>query len=308
MAGLGLFSIWPSLPSAEGSIDPDRSCFTPPMRRDGRAPSICPGRLGSRRKRAQECQRRTSRSSPPHGESGLVLRGDVHGRGRPALSPLDTRQGGGKQDHRRLDLDAVLGHGQRPERTTGVSIGTTSGVWLSLEEANGTGIAGWGWTDNGYGMNVFGPELWFATTGTQTVRLQPREDGIIIDQIVLSASRYLGDPSGPSKNSTTILRRTRWVRGRQHSAAGACRRALRHHARECAAGAGLECLTIRHGLHGPLRRRPGPVHRRRLMSGTRSSGMWCRGGSGPSRPGPTTARAPAPIRPRSARQANEVRT
>ncbi len=84
-------------------------------------------------------------------------------------------------------------------------IGTTSGVWLSLEEANGAGIAGWGWTDNGYGMNVFGQDLWFSTTGTQTVRLQPREDGIIIDQIVLSASRYLATPPGPSKNSTTIL-------------------------------------------------------------------------------------------------------
>jgi hypothetical protein len=54
-------------------------------------------------------------------------------------------------------------------------------------------------------MNVFGPDLWFATTGTQTLRLQPREDGLTIDQIVLSPSGYLATAPGTSKNSQTIL-------------------------------------------------------------------------------------------------------
>jgi hypothetical protein len=85
-------------------------------------------------------------------------------------------------------------------------IGTATATWVSLEEATGAGISGWGWQDNGYGTGVLGPLVRFETTGPQTIRLQTREDGLRIDQIVLSSQRYLTVAPGAAKNDTTILR------------------------------------------------------------------------------------------------------
>jgi hypothetical protein len=85
-------------------------------------------------------------------------------------------------------------------------IGTTSGTTINLEDGANAGLAGWGWQDNGYGAGVLGPTVRFATTGTQRLRVQTREDGFAIDQIVLSASRYASGAPGPLKNDSTILR------------------------------------------------------------------------------------------------------
>jgi phosphatidylserine/phosphatidylglycerophosphate/cardiolipin synthase-like enzyme len=84
-------------------------------------------------------------------------------------------------------------------------IGSTSGTDVNLEDCSGCGVAGWGWQDNGYGANVLGPLVYFATTGTQRIRIQTREDGVAIDQIVLSAARYLTIAPGSLKNDVTIL-------------------------------------------------------------------------------------------------------
>ena len=82
-------------------------------------------------------------------------------------------------------------------------IGTTGATVVSVEEGSGMGLAGWGWQDNGYG--AAGPLVYFAVSGPQTIRIQQREDGISIDQIVLSASKYLTAAPGGAKNDTTIL-------------------------------------------------------------------------------------------------------
>ena len=58
-----------------------------------------------------------------------------------------------------------------------------------------------------WGVNVLGPVIYFATTGPQTIRIQNREDGLSIDQIVLSSSRYLTASPGATKNDTTIVPR-----------------------------------------------------------------------------------------------------
>ncbi|MFL6213184.1 MAG: PKD domain-containing protein [Blastocatellia bacterium] len=92
--------------------------------------------------------------------------------------------------------------------STGAAVfrtGTTDGTCINLEEASGYGLSGWGWQDNGWGAGVMGPLIYFATTGTQTLRIQPREDGISIDQIVLSPVTYLNASPGLLKNDTTIL-------------------------------------------------------------------------------------------------------
>jgi phosphatidylserine/phosphatidylglycerophosphate/cardiolipin synthase-like enzyme len=82
-------------------------------------------------------------------------------------------------------------------------IGTTDATQISIEDNNGAGLSGWGWQDNGWGG--LGPEVYFAETGQQTIRIQRREDGISVDQILLSPSLYLTSSPGATKNDTTIF-------------------------------------------------------------------------------------------------------
>jgi len=82
-------------------------------------------------------------------------------------------------------------------------IGTTSAMGIVLEEGYGAGVSGWGWNDSGYGD--LGEPIYFATSGPQTVRIQQREDGIRIDQIVVSAGRYLNSAPGTTRQDHTVL-------------------------------------------------------------------------------------------------------
>jgi phosphatidylserine/phosphatidylglycerophosphate/cardiolipin synthase-like enzyme len=84
-------------------------------------------------------------------------------------------------------------------------IGTTSATDVNLEACSGCGLSGWGWQDNGWGTGVMGPVVQFDITGLQTIRIQTREDGLSIDQVVLSPSTYLNASPGALKNDTTIL-------------------------------------------------------------------------------------------------------
>ena len=86
-------------------------------------------------------------------------------------------------------------------------IGTASATTVVLEEGTNAPMAGWGWQDNGYGYGVLGPELLFASSGPQTIRIQTREDGVALDQVVLSADRYRRVAPGSTLNDTTIVAR-----------------------------------------------------------------------------------------------------
>lgn len=81
--------------------------------------------------------------------------------------------------------------------------GTTSATWVNLQDGPGATNKGWGWQDNGYGG--FGPLIAFETGGTQTMRVQVREDGISLDQIVLSPDTFLASSPGATKNDAVIL-------------------------------------------------------------------------------------------------------
>jgi PKD repeat protein len=82
-------------------------------------------------------------------------------------------------------------------------LGTTSAVAVVLEEGSGGGISGWGWNDGSYG-SVAAP-IYFANAGHHRIRIQQREDGTSIDQIVLSADAYMDAAPGPSTNDTQIV-------------------------------------------------------------------------------------------------------
>jgi hypothetical protein len=91
--------------------------------------------------------------------------------------------------------------------TPAYRIGTPAGAWVNLEECGGCGVNGWGWQDNGFGVNTFGPLIYFAASGPQTIRIQVREDGFSIDQIVLSPDTFLNVRPGASKLDGVILPR-----------------------------------------------------------------------------------------------------
>jgi hypothetical protein len=96
--------------------------------------------------------------------------------------------------------DSVNGSGTAVYR-----IGTTSSTTVTIEDCSGCGLSGWGWNDNGFGTGVLGPVIYFAASGTQRIRVQMREDGLSVDQIVLSRGTYLQSAPGATKNDGTIL-------------------------------------------------------------------------------------------------------
>ena len=84
-------------------------------------------------------------------------------------------------------------------------IGTTSATTVTIEDCTSCGLSAWGWNDNAVGAGVLGPEIYFATSGEHRIRVQLREDGLSIDQIVLSRSAFLTTAPGATKNDGTIL-------------------------------------------------------------------------------------------------------
>jgi hypothetical protein len=86
-------------------------------------------------------------------------------------------------------------------------IGSSAGLDVNLEECSGCGIDGWGWRDEGWGASPppRGVAVYFAASGTHTLRVQTREDGVSFDQIVISADAYLHAPPGPAKRDDTIF-------------------------------------------------------------------------------------------------------
>jgi hypothetical protein len=83
-------------------------------------------------------------------------------------------------------------------------IGTTRSMEVVLQNgSNGPAPHAWGWTDNGWGS--LGAHVYFASSGTHTIRVQQREDGPRIDQIVISPDGFLTSPPGWRRDDITIL-------------------------------------------------------------------------------------------------------
>ena len=83
-------------------------------------------------------------------------------------------------------------------------IGTSSALLVNLEDCIGCGVAGWGWQDNGSWTGQ-SARLRFASSGSHTARVQVREDGVDVDQMVLSPLQWLSNPPGAVRNDATIV-------------------------------------------------------------------------------------------------------
>ena len=112
----------------------------------------------------------------------------------------------GKADNNYWGNDSVFFQFSGSVSSTGSAkwrIGTTSATEINLEDCSGCGLSGWKWQDNGWGLNVTGESIYFATTGTQTMRVQTREDGLSVDQIVLAPETTTAAVP-PSSTAATI--------------------------------------------------------------------------------------------------------
>jgi hypothetical protein len=98
-------------------------------------------------------------------------------------------------------------HGAIVNNTTRYVMDSTDGLDVNLEQCSGCGVSGWGWRDERWGATLNGTPvlLRFPVTGWQRMRILTREDGVSVDQIVLSAEKYLTVPPGPAKRDNTKL-------------------------------------------------------------------------------------------------------
>jgi hypothetical protein len=97
-----------------------------------------------------------------------------------------------------------------PYPTYVYQIGTTEAMTVVLEDCLNCGLRGWGWAGSGYGFKVAGPILAGFASEEVTIRIQTREDGVSIDQIVLApftGSPYAVQAPGFQKEDDTILPR-----------------------------------------------------------------------------------------------------
>jgi hypothetical protein len=84
-------------------------------------------------------------------------------------------------------------------------IGSSAATIVTLEDCRSCNLDGWGWQDNGTYATPLGPAIYFGRSGPQTIRILVREDGVSVDQIVLSPSAYLTKAPGAAQRDFTIL-------------------------------------------------------------------------------------------------------
>jgi hypothetical protein len=110
---------------------------------------------------------------------------------------------GGEFEIQRLGVRTVLGRG-RPAGRRAHPTGTTSGLFVNLQSCNGCALSDWGWIDGAYWLSQR-LNVSFSHTGTHTLRVQTREDGVQFDEIVLSPSTYLSQSPGQVMNDQTKI-------------------------------------------------------------------------------------------------------
>lgn len=87
------------------------------------------------------------------------------------------------------------------------AIGTATGLLVNLESCYACGDRGWGWQDHAWwtGQSAV---VQFPTAGPHTIRIQTREDGVQVDQVVLSPAAYLETAPGDEADDATIVPRS----------------------------------------------------------------------------------------------------
>jgi hypothetical protein len=83
-------------------------------------------------------------------------------------------------------------------------IGTGSALLVNLEDCADCGVSGWGWQDNAWWL-AESSVVRFTASGPHTIRIQTREDGVDVDQIVMSPSTFFNNPPGARRDDQRIV-------------------------------------------------------------------------------------------------------
>jgi hypothetical protein len=84
-------------------------------------------------------------------------------------------------------------------------LSSTSALDVNLAtDATAASLNGWGWQNGAYWLSQ-ATTVTFAAGGTHTMRIQVREDGVQLDQIVLSPMQYLSVAPGSATHDSTIV-------------------------------------------------------------------------------------------------------
>ena len=82
---------------------------------------------------------------------------------------------------------------------------STAGLLVNLAtDAGAASLSNWGWQNTAYWLSQ-ATTVTFANSGSHTLRVQIREDGVQLDQILLSPSTYLNSAPGSVTNDNTIV-------------------------------------------------------------------------------------------------------
>jgi hypothetical protein len=99
-------------------------------------------------------------------------------------------------------------------------IGSTSSIVEELRQCSGCPSDGWGWTRRAYWREDTGL-VRFKKDGAHTIRIQTREDGVDIDQIVISPQEHRRRaPGSPKRDRTIVPKRTKDKRSASPAAHG----------------------------------------------------------------------------------------
>jgi len=83
------------------------------------------------------------------------------------------------------------------------AINSSAGLAVNLENCSNCGVSGWGWQDGAYWLAR--TTVTFGSSGTQTIRIQTREDGVAFDQVVVSAGAWASTAPGQVSGDSTIV-------------------------------------------------------------------------------------------------------
>jgi hypothetical protein len=84
-------------------------------------------------------------------------------------------------------------------------VGSASALLVNLAtDATASSLSNWGWQNGAYWL-MQATTFTFPASGTQTIRVQVREDGVQVDQIVLSPNAYRNSSPGAVSNDTVIV-------------------------------------------------------------------------------------------------------
>ena len=84
-------------------------------------------------------------------------------------------------------------------------LNSTTGLLVNLAtDSTASSLNNWGWQNTAYWLSQ-ATTVSFANSGAHTLRIQIREDGVQLDQIVLSPTTYLGSSPGSVTNDSTIV-------------------------------------------------------------------------------------------------------